>query len=96
MLRISCRCGAAGAEAHGDAPQAARLYGAADAGRAALGSPLLPEERARRARMDAMLLERLGEGPLARAAEGGGALEIPEASREALAALAVFGGAKPA
>ena len=81
---------------HGDAVQAARLYGAADAGRAALGSPLLSEERARRTRMDAMLLERLGEGPLARAAAGGAALEIPEASREALAGLAVFGGAKPA
>jgi len=81
---------------HGDAAPAARFYGAADAGRAALGTPLLPEERLRRARMDALLLERLGEEPRARAAAGGAALELSAAAREALAALAVFGGARSA
>ncbi len=78
----------------GHAEEAAKLYGAADAARAALGSPTLPEEKERRAAADAVLATRLEPGRLAAAASAGSELEVPEAAREALAALAVFGGAK--
>ncbi len=77
----------------GDARTAARLFGAADAARAALGSPMLPEERARRAKADARVADSLAPAELAEAAAGGAALELPEAAREALRALGRLDGA---
>lgn len=71
----------------GDARGAARLFGAADAARAVLGTPMLPEERARRAQADALVAARLAPAEVAAEAAAGAALELPEAAREALRAL---------
>lgn len=78
----------------GEARLAVRLYAAADAARMVLGSPALPEEAGRRSAIDAVLDARLGESAQAERASGAG-LDIVDAAREALAALAVFGESKP-
>ena len=74
----------------GDAEKAARLFGATDAARAALGSPAQLDEQASRAEAGEFIAARLEAPAVARALAAGAALEVADAAREALVALAVF------
>ena len=76
----------------GDAARAARLFGAADATRAVLGSPPQPDERAAREAAGDLIAARLAAPAVSDALAAGAALELTDAAREALAALAVFTG----
>jgi non-specific serine/threonine protein kinase len=78
----------------GDPATAARLFGAADAARRALGSSLPPHEQAERRALDATILASLEEEAVVRAAASGASLEVGEAAQASLEALAVFGDTK--
>jgi DNA-binding CsgD family transcriptional regulator len=78
--------GALNAKADGKASIAARLWGAAETLRGAVGAPLWPTDRARLAPFVAKATTQLGAAGFAAAWAAGGALDLDAAIAEALAA----------